>query len=268
MSVSPWQAAVLGAVEGLTEYLPVSSTGHLILASRWLGLDGEGVDTFDIVIQAGAIAAVLGLYRGRVAEIWRGLRGRSAEGRALLARLLASFLPAAVIGVGLRNAIKQHLFDVWPVVAALVAGGIVMIVTAPSFRRAAGAGKTLEQMTARDAVVIGLAQCLAMWPGTSRSMVTILAGLFLGFRATAAAEYSFLLALPTLGAATALDALKGGDTLIAEVGAVSLAIGFATAALVAAWAVRGFVRYLTRWGLAPFGWYRLGLAAAVWWGMR
>src|SRR6185295_13977329 len=109
MSVAPWQAAVLGAVEGLTEYLPVSSTGHLILVSRWLGLQGNAADTFDIVIQAGAIAAVLGLYRARVAGIWQGLCGRNPAGRALLVNLLVSFLPAAVVGVALHHAIKEHL---------------------------------------------------------------------------------------------------------------------------------------------------------------
>lgn len=262
--IAPWQAAILGAVEGLTEYLPVSSTGHLILASRWLGLEGEAAKTFDIVIQAGAIAAVLGLYRRRVAGLLRGLAGADAAGRRLLVNLLVSFVPAVVIGLLLHKAIKAYLFDVWPVAAALFAGGVVMIAADRWLMRRTAQGRELETMTVREALVIGLAQCLAMWPGTSRAMVTILAGLLLGFRPVAAAEFSFLLALPTLGAATLFDAVKGGDQLLAEAGAVSLLVGFATAAAVAALAVKGFVRYLTRHGLAVFGWYRLALAVTVW----
>ena len=261
--VSVWQATVLGAVEGLTEYLPISSTGHLILVSRWLGLQGRAVDTFDIVIQGGAIAAVAGLYRGRLASFWQAVRGRDAAGRQLLINLLVSFLPAAVVGFALHQAIKTYLFRVWPVVAALVAGGLVMILVPRGFGQAPDAGKPIERMTVRDALLIGLAQCLALWPGTSRAMVTILAGLLLGFRAASAAEYSFLLALPTLGAATIFDAVSGGNLLLAEVGIFSLVLGFVTAAAAAALAVREFVGYLTRRGLEPFGWYRMALAVAI-----
>ena len=260
------QSLILGIVEGLTEYLPVSSTGHLILAAHWLGLaDSEAVKTFEVVIQAGAIAAVLGLYRARIASMINGLLGRDSAGRRLLIRLLVSFLPAMVLGLLLHKAIKAHLFGVGPVVAALAVGGAVMIwmdrVLGP---KRAGSTRTIESITLSEAVVIGLAQCLAMWPGTSRAMVTILAGMVIGLPATAAAEYSFLLALPTLGAATALDALKGGEGLMAQVGPAAVAVGFVSAAIVAALAVHGFVRYLTKKGLAPFGWYRLILAGIVW----
>jgi undecaprenyl-diphosphatase len=264
-AIQPAQAVLLGLVEGLTEFLPVSSTGHLILAARCLRLSGEAVKTFEIIIQAGALAAVLGLYRVRVVSMVRGLLGADAAGRALVLRLAVSFLPSAVAGLLLHRVIKARLFSTWPVVAALAAGGLAMIVVDRwCARRGPSSTKTLETVTLREALLVGLAQCLSLWPGTSRAMVTIVAGLLLGWPATVAAEYSFLLALPTLGAATAFDALRGGPELLREAGGLSIACGFVTAAVVAAAAIRGFIRYLTHRGLAPFGWYRVGLSAAVW----
>lgn len=263
--MSPIQAALLGVVEGLTEFLPVSSTGHLILVSRWLRLRGEAVDTFDIVIQAGALAAVAGFYSHQVASMWRGLLGQDAPGRQLLGRLVVSFLPAAAAGLALHRTITAHLFRVWPVVSAIALGGVVMIFAARWLaRRAPGPGKPLRSLTLNDALLIGCAQVLSLWPGTSRSMVTMVAALLLGFSAPAAAEYSFLLALPTLGAATLFDAMRGGHVLWREAGGLSLACGFAAAAVVAVAAIRGLLFGLTRWGLAPFGWYRIGLAGLVW----
>ena len=263
--LSPIDAIVLGAVEGLTEYLPVSSTGHLILAARALRLQGEGIKAFDVVIQFGAIAAVLGLYRQRVGLLWRGLLGRDAQGRALLSRLTLSVLPAVVAGLLLHNAIKAPLFSTWPVVWARAAGGVVMILADRRLRRAQRRTLlTLESLGWRDALVIGMAQCLALWPGTSRAMVTILAGMLVGLPATVAAEYSFLLALPTLGAATLFDALSSGRVLAHEVGLTAIVCGFVSAMVVATLAIRGLVRYLTRHGLEPFGWYRLAVALLVW----
>lgn len=263
--IHPLDGVVLGVVEGLTEYLPVSSTGHLILAAHALGLSGEGVKAFEVVIQAGAVAAVLGLYRRRVRSMWRGLWGRDAEGRRLLERLSLSFMPAAVAGLVLHRWIKSTLFGVGPVVLALAAGGVVMIVADRSLgARSRAASRGIESLSTREAFVVGLIQCLSLWPGTSRSMVTILAPMAMGLSATAAAEYSFLLALPTLGAATAFDAIRHRGALATDVGAGALALGFVAAALVAALTIRALVRYLTRRGLAPFGWYRIALAAAVW----
>ena len=253
----------------MTEFLPVSSTGHLILAAHLLRLRGEAVNTFTVVIQAGALCAVPGLYRSRVRSIWRGLFGRDAEGRRLLVNLSASFLPAAAIGWMLHRPIKAWLFRPWPVVAALAVGGIVMVGLDRWIRsRHRPAGQTLESLTVRDAIIIGCAQCLSLWPGSSRAMVTMVAGILVGLPASAAAEYSFLLALPTLGAATLFDAMAGGRALMEAVGLPSVVLGLVTAAVVAALAIRGFLRSLTRWGLEPFGWYRLGLAAAVWWVAR
>jgi undecaprenyl-diphosphatase len=262
------QAAVLGIVEGLTEYLPVSSTGHLILTSRWLGLSGEAVKTFDVVIQAGAIAAVLNLYRARVLSMGRGLLGRDPAGARLAANLAASFLPAAVAGLMLHELIKARLFGVGPVAFALAAGGLFMLWVDRWARSRAKPALELASLTTMGALGIGLAQCLALWPGTSRAMVTMAAAMLIGFPAPAAAEYSFLLALPTLGAATLLDAVQGGPALIHEISWLAFLSGFLTAFLVAMLAMRGLIRYLTKHGLALFGWYRLALAAVVWFVLR
>jgi undecaprenyl-diphosphatase len=266
LTVSPLHAAILGLVEGLTEYLPVSSTGHLILAAHWLGLNGEAINAFDIVIQAGAIAAVLGIYRGRVAQMLKGLVGRDTAGRTLLVNIVVAFLPALVAGALFGSVVKERLFFPQPVAAALAAGGLVMIALDVTLRRRREAsGRPLEGLTIPGALAIGLLQCLALWPGTSRSLVTILAGLLVGLTPAAAAEFSFLLALPTLGAATAHDALGHGAALLQVVGPASLAIGLVVAAVSAAIAVKGFVAGLVRFGLVPWGVYRIALAAVVFW---
>ncbi len=250
------QSVILGAVEGITEFLPVSSTGHLILVSAWMGLHGEAVKTFSIVIQAGALVAVLGLY------------GRRLGSPQMLRNLVVGFLPAGVAGLLLHRWVKEHLFGTHPVAVALAVGGLFMIGLDRWLRRdRSGRGTSpsrgLETLGAGEAFMIGLVQCLALWPGTSRSMVTISAALLLGLSAPAAAEFSFLLALPTLGAATLFDAAKNGDGLLQAASLPVLAAGFAVAAVTAVLAMRGLVATLNRRGLAPFGWYRLGLALAV-----
>jgi len=279
--ISAVQALVLGIIEGLTEYLPVSSTGHLILANDALGLSRfsdpahplrsgvekvPGVDAYDIVIQLGAILAVLGLYRKRVGQMARGLAGRDPPGLALVAALAAAFLPAAVVGALAHQWIKATLFNPLSVVAALAVGGALMIVVEHYFwRRRKDVQRITDVAQVRlwQALVIGLAQCLAMWPGTSRSMITILAALVIGLDMLAAAEFSFLLALPTLGAATLYEGYKSWHELSQSAGVEAMAIGLVASALVAALAVKGFVRWLTGHGLLPFGIYRLALAAAV-----
>jgi undecaprenyl-diphosphatase len=179
-----------------------------------------------------------------------------------------SFLPAAAAGLVLHRAIKAWLFAPLPVVAALAAGGVLMVAGDPWLKRRTQPARTLASLQPREALLIGLAQCLALWPGTSRAMVTLAAGMALGLPGPVAAEYSFLLALPTLGAAAVFDAARGGPALLAEAGALSLAAGFLTAAATAAVAVRGLVRYLGRHGLALFGWYRLGLTVLLWLALR
>jgi undecaprenyl-diphosphatase len=272
--VQAWHAALLGLVEGITEYLPISSTGHLILASALLGLDApeqaHARAAFEIAIQGGAILAVLGLYRARVAQMLRGLAGRDPAGRRLLLNLALGFLPAAVLGPLLDDPIEAHLFHATPVLLALVAGGAWMIWLDRRGPLAHGE-RGLEALDARGALLIGLLQCVAMWPGTSRSMMAIAGGVILGLRPRDAAEFSFLLGVPTLGGACAyklarnlLDASQGGPpNLFVELGPGAVAIGFAVAAVSAAVAVRWLVGFLNRHGLAPFGWYRIGLAVLL-----
>jgi undecaprenyl-diphosphatase len=271
-----WQAAVLGLVEGITEYLPVSSTGHLILAQSLLGLDQpeskSALDAFSIVIQGGAILAVLGLYASRVAQMLRGVVGRDAAGRRLLLNVLVAFLPAAILGPLLDDWLEAHLFRPLPVVGALLAGGVWMI----WLDRGRGSSESrpalaLEALDWRRALAVGFLQCIAMWPGTSRSMMTIAGGTLVGLRPRDAAEFSFLVGVPTLGGACIYKLAKnllgsardGTPNLIDTLGAGSVALGIAVATLSAALAVRWLVAFLNRHGLAAFGWYRIGLSVVM-----
>jgi undecaprenyl-diphosphatase len=276
------QAVILGVVEGLTEYLPVSSTGHLLMAERIMGIGSAGAasqeearrtkdaaDAFAICIQAGAIIAVLGLYFGRVRQMLRGLTGRDPDGTRLLVNVAAGFLPAAVIGLLFNKAIKSYLFGPWPVVAAWFVGGVAIL--AVSWRNrgkdpAVRGGLLLEAMTWRMALCIGIAQCIAMWPGVSRSLVTIVGGLLTGLSLAAAVEYSFLLGVVTLGAATAYDALKQGQLMLQTFDAAPIAVGLVFAFIAAVVSVKWMVAYLNNHGLAVFGYYRvaLALAASLW----
>ena len=263
-----WQAVVLGLVEGITEYLPVSSTGHLILTSSLLRLDRpdtkDALDAYLIVVQGGAILAVLWLYWPRVVQMVRGLLGRDAGGMRLAWNVALAFVPAALAGVLLSKAIKAALFSPGPVLAALAAGGVWMIWLG---RRDDRGEKDLTAMSLRTALGIGLFQTLALWPGTSRSMVTIAGGMLLGLDAVAAAEFSFLLGLPTLGAACLHDLVgnlrHGGPSMFQQLGPGSVVLGVAVATVSAVLAVRWLVSFLTRHGLAPFGWYRVALSAVL-----
>ncbi len=260
------EALVLGVVEGLTEFLPVSSTGHLLLAERALRLPPTpALHAFTVVIQAGAILAVLGLYRDRVASAARGLLGRDPEGARLAARLLLAFLPAALLGLLLEEVIERHLFGLWPVVAAWAAGGALLVGTGARLRAGApaGAGAPLAGLGARQALVIGCVQCLALWPGVSRSLAALLGGLLVGLSLPAAVEFSFLLGVLTLGAAAGYKALAQGGALLGEVGLGALLLGLGCAWLSAVVAVRALTRWVTTRSLTPFGWYRLALAALV-----
>lgn len=267
-----WQALLLGVVEGVTEYLPISSTGHLILVAWILGFGDDSarwsaVFDFSIVIQAGAIAAVLILYRQRVRSMMVGMLGRDDEGRRLLGHLVVAFLPAAVVGLLFHDLIKNWLSSPEAVAVALFAGALLML--AISARHSGGGGRGLEALNWRMALWIGCGQCIAMWPGTSRSMMTIVVAMLLGLSPIAAAEFSFLLGLITLTAATGYKLLLGGEAMIEQFGGVPLLIGIVAAMVSAAIAVKWFVAVLNRWGLAPFAWYRLALAvtlAVVIWG--
>lgn len=267
------QSFLLGIVEGLTEFLPVSSTGHLILTDHWLsggvpeGAEKAARDAFAIVIQLGAILAVAVYYRKLLWETFRGLLAWETRAVRLTLALGISFVPAACVGLLLGDVIKSHLFGVKPVVAALAVGGLVMIVVETVRARRGIVGvSSLDEVTPARALCIGIAQCFALWPGTSRSMATIVGGQLGGLSTATAAEYSFLLSLPTLGAACLYDLYKNGSAIVTSSGGnpLPLLVGLATAAVTAWLVIGGFLTYLKRHGLIPFGVYRILLAVALW----
>ncbi len=268
-----FDAAVLGVVEGVTEFLPISSTGHLLVTQRMLGITGgetdpaakAAADAYAIVIQGGAVLAVLILYWRRVWSVVLGFAGRDEEGRRLGIALGAAFLPAALIGLAFEGIIKDKLFGPWPVVAAWAVGGTALLaLSSRGWLEREHTAPGLRSITVRQALLIGVAQCLAMWPGTSRSLVTIVAAILVGLSLSAAVEFSFLLGVLTLGAATAYDATKHGADIVSVFGGVAdPLIGFVAALVAAVVAVRWMVGYLQRHSLAVFGWYRLAAAAVV-----
>lgn len=258
-------AALLGILEGLTEFLPVSSTGHLILLGEWLGHNDEAAKTLEIVIQLGAVLAVVVAFRERLKRLVKGVLRKDPENLRLLAALAVGFVPAGLAGYLLHRVIKDLLFGPRPVAAGLIAGGVVMILieAARAKRRELGL-VGIEHITPKRALVIGLFQCFSLWPGTSRSMATIVGGQLAGLSTATAAEFSFLLAIPTLGAATLFDLFKNGGALLKTPGfAYALVAGLATSFAVALLVIAAFIRYLRRFGLAPFGFYRIALGALV-----
>jgi undecaprenyl-diphosphatase len=261
-------AVVLGIVEGLTEYLPVSSTGHLILVSRFLGEHGEGAKSCDIVIQLAAILSVLVYYRSLLWQRARELPSGKPEATRLLAALVAGFVPTAIAGLLLRKWIKAHLFGARPVALALIVGGVIMIaVELQRGRRADDGESRLGEVTPLRGLIIGFGQCFALIPGTSRSMATIVTGQLVGLSTATAAEFSFLLALPTLGAATLYEAYKARHDL-GLLGGAPIAVGLVVS-FVVAWAViAAFLSYLKRRGLGPFGFYRIVIGVLVLWLVR
>lgn len=266
-----WKAVILGLVEGITEYLPISSTGHLLVVGRLLGLgdvsgaDKVALDAYSVIIQFGAIAAVLFISWRRVLSVLNGLIGRDAAGRKLLIALIVAFVPAALIGKGGDSLISEKLLKPWPIVIAWIVGGVVMLALWPRLK--SRQGFPLEDLTMKQALIIGCAQVAALWPGTSRSFVTILAGLLVGLSLTAAVEFSFLLGLLTLTAASAYTALSDGSVVRDTYGLGAPLVGIAVAAISAFVAVKFMVATLTKGGLAPYGWYRIaagvGTAALI-----
>jgi undecaprenyl-diphosphatase len=262
------QAILFGLVEGVTEFLPISSTGHLLLLARVLDVGQSGpaedaIKSYEIAIQAGAILAVLGLYRHRFATMVEGVAGRSDEGRRVLVAVVIAFVPAALVGVLLEDMIKDRLFGAGPVIVAWIVGGIAILVLTRAGVLAPQGGRPLELLSARDALVIGAAQAVALWPGTSRSLVTIVAALLLGYSMAAAVEFSFLLGFLTLGAATGYQVLKDGQEMIDAFGWVTPIVGLVAAFLAAAASIKWMVGYLERHDLSVFGWYRIGIGVVA-----
>ena len=267
-TLSLFQALVLGVVEGATEYLPVSSTGHLLIAEHLMGMDAderqkEAADSLAICIQSGAILAVVMLYFGRIRQIVVGVLGKDPDGLKLLINLVIAFFPAAVLALVLKDWVKQHLFGVMPVAAAQFVGGIIIIVYGFMMRKSnPDDGKEISELSRKDALLIGTLQCLAFWPGFSRSLATILGCRFVKLKMMAAVEFSFLLGLVTLTAATGYEGLKHGKEMIADYGLAMPLVSLVTAFVAAVVSVRFMVGALGKYGLTPFGYYRILLAIA------
>lgn len=259
------KAAVLGVVEGLTEFLPISSTGHLILVGSLLGFDDAKARVFDIAIQTGAIGAVVLVYWERIWATVTGL-GHSAQARRFALNVLIAFVPAVVLGLAFGSLIQAHLFQPLVVATAFLLGALVILWVE---RRPQSAARvhSVDDMTALDALKVGLVQCLAMVPGTSRSGATIIGGMVLGLSRRAATDFSFFLAIPTLIGAGVYSLYKQRDLLsLADVPvfAVGLLLSFVSAWL----CVRWLLRYIAHNSFVPFAWYRIGFGLIVlltWW---
>lgn len=286
-------AVILGVVEGVTEYLPVSSTGHLIIANRVLGLDSDtplrdaagqplwhkrpsparpngqpltlklAADTYVVVIQFGAIAAVALLYWRQLLAMGRGALGQDDAGRRLLVQVMVAFVPAAAIGFLAHDWIDAHLFSIPTVIAAQVGGAALMLIVDRWHRNRSENPSRPAELTTRRAAGIGCLQCAALIPGTSRSMTTIVGGYLVGLTPAKAAEFSFLLGFVTLSAASIYKGWRSGGAMIQVFGWTPVLLGAVVATAVAFVCVRFLVGWLTRRGLGIFAWYRLGVAAVL-----
>jgi undecaprenyl-diphosphatase len=254
-----FKAFVLGLVEGATEFIPVSSTGHLILAGEWLGFQGEFAATFEIFIQLGAILAIVWLYRTKVVSTLARARGEPAA-RRLILNLLIAFLPAAVVGFLTHDWIKQYLFGPVTVAGALVAGGLGIL--AVERWKPVPRVQTADDVTHRAALGVGLAQILSLFPGVSRSGATIMGGMAIGLSRPAATEFSFFVAIPVMFAATLYELASSYKLLTAAVAPV-LAVGFVTSFVSAAIIVKALLRYVSSNTFAAFAWYRILFGAGL-----
>lgn len=263
-------AILLGIVEGVTEFLPVSSTGHLILATELLGFDAQKWEYFNVIIQLGAILAIVVLYWRTFWAVLEGLIERNPVSIRFVRNLLVAFLPAAILGFLLIKHIEALLGNAKVVAVAMIVGGIAILVIERLAKRADTVG--VAEMPLKTSVGVGIAQCLAMIPGVSRSGATIMGALSLGVERRTAAEFSFFLAIPTMLGSTTLEVAKHHHEIMsgAGVGFGTIAVGFIVSFLVALVVVRAFVHYISRHGFAPFAWYRIiaGAAALAWLTMR
>ena len=264
-------AILLGIVEGLTEFVPVSSTGHLILASELFGYDSAQWALFNVVIQLGAILAVVVQYWRTFWNAGIGVLRLEVQGLRFLRNLLVAFLPSAVLGYLLEDYIDAMLGTPEIVGWALIAGGIAILAIERTAKPGPEAG--VADLPLRQAIGVGLAQCVSMIPGVSRSGATIMGALAMGIGRKTAAEFSFFLAVPTMIGASTLWLVRNGGQLSGASGAVGwdeIAIGFVVSFVVALAVIRAFVAYVSRHGFAPFAWYRIvaGIAAVAWLGLR
>lgn len=256
------KALILGIVEGLTEFLPISSTGHLILVADLLNFNDDRGKLFEIVIQSGAILAVVWEYRARIAGVLTGL-GRERLANRLVLNLAIAFLPLAVLGLLFKKAIEAHLFKPVPVAIAFIVGAFVILWAERREHRIRV--QTVDDMTPLDALKLGLAQAAALIPGTSRSGATIIGGLLFGLSRKAATEFSFFLAIPTMAGAFALDLWKNKDNIHGDQAGL-IAFGFFVSFVVGYMVVRQMLDFVTRHGFAFFAWWRIivGALGLVW----
>ena len=255
-------AVILGVVEGLTEFLPISSTGHLIIVSDFLGLNDEKGKVFDIVIQLGAILAVCWEFRARFARAFSGLASDPVQQR-FAANLFVAFLPAAIVGLAFQKQIKAFLFNPVSVAIALIVGALA-IFAVERWYKGHGAPRvtSVDDMTWKDALKVGLAQCFSLIPGTSRSGATIMGGMMFGLSRQVATEFSFFLAVPIMFAATGYQLVKYRDLLTGN-DLAPFAVGFVVSFVFALIAVKGLIRYVASHDFKAFAWYRIALGIVV-----
>lgn len=262
-----FKAFVLGVVEGLTEFLPVSSTGHLILVGMWIDFASTEAKVFEVVIQLGSILAVMWIFRHRLAQLIVGTLMRKPLELAFTRNLLIAFLPAAVIGAIFIKQIKALFFHPGVVVVTLILGGLIMLWVErrpkadgqPAFHVTAN---SLEEISWKQSLIVGLAQCLAMIPGTSRSGSTIIGGMMAGIQRKTATEFSFFLAMPTMLAAAVYDTWKNAATLTQQ-DTLAIVVGFVTAFFSALIVVKGVLAFISKHTYRVFAWYRIALGVVV-----
>ncbi len=253
------QALILGVVEGLTEFLPISSTGHQIIVADLLDFSGDRFNAFNIIIQLGAILAVVWEFRGKIFQVVTGLPTQP-KARRFTANLLIAFLPAVMLGVIFADAIHHYLFNPITVAAALVVGGVIMLWA--ERRQHQVHAETVDDITWKDALKVGFAQCLAMIPGTSRSGATIIGGLLFGLSRKTATEFSFFLAMPTMVGAAVYSGYKYRD-LFQPADLPVFAIGFVTSFIFAMIAVKGLLKFIASHSYAVFAWYRIAFGLLI-----
>jgi undecaprenyl-diphosphatase len=254
-----FKAIILGIVEGITEFLPVSSTGHLIITAELINFKGEFEILFQIIIQLGAILAVLFYYRDKILNSFKCLKPKQS-GFYLWSKILLAFVPSAVLGYFAKDVIEEKLFSISTVAIALILGAIFMLLVERLRQEPIITG--IEELNYKQAFYIGLAQCIALFPGMSRSAATLIGGLLVGLTLTGAAEFSFFLAIPTILAASVLTIFKGFEILTAY-NWIVLSTGFIISFLTALFVINKFMAFLTEHSLKPFAYYRLFVGVAI-----